>query len=244
MLPTHVFSLPMPTAHRPNSDGWESDDINQFDSVWRIDFSVHFFCNGMVSCTVLPICTVEGDEACVSALYRRPTSIEALLTVVITSSPVRSNPSTRMLLECLASLDTNGGLSRCRKLIMCDGFKVRHRSQRKLGIVTDDEAILYGEYVRAIACMCREHSALRRTRVVRLARRQGSAFAIREAVEGHVHTPFVIIVPHDCIIARRVRLDCVAAMMQASAGRVNYVKIASPSTSNYADAVCARSDDL
>ena len=47
-----------------------------------------------------------------------------------------------MLLECLTSLDRNGGLAGCRKLIMCDGFKVRQRSQRKQGIVTDEEAVL------------------------------------------------------------------------------------------------------
>jgi hypothetical protein len=287
-----------------HDDGWESDS-----SAWRVDLSVHFRCNGMVSCTLLPIrCSLgstilprgsdytpvqiaarsglastaasalaelaaatkhrKATDVCATApkspiaaappkaaiTITKPTppsaplpaapssamSIEQLLTVVITSSPVRSNPSTRMLLECLTSLDIHGDLSQCRKLIMCDGFKVREQSQRKLGIVTDEEAVLYREYIQSIACMCREKSSLQRTRVVQLAKWQGSAYAIREAIEGHVQTPFVIIVPHDCIIARPVRLDAVVAMMHANADRVNYVKIGQPKHKDYAEAVCAR----
>ena len=280
-------------------------------SAWRVDLSVHFLCNGMVSCTLLPIRCALGSsqgilprgsdytpvqiaarsglastaasalaaelaaatkhkatdvcaaapkspvaaappKAAVAVTGPAPPSapppaapspamsIEQLLTVVITSSPVRSNPSTRMLLECLTSLDIHGDLSQCRKLIMCDGFKVREQSQRKLGIVTDEEAVLYREYIQSIARMCREQSVLERTRVVQLAEWQGSAYAIREAIEGHVQTPFVIIVPHDCIIARPVRLDAVVAMMHANADRVNYVKIGQPKHKDYAEAVCAR----
>ena len=104
----------MASPHKPCWDGWDSDDLASFDSIWRIDFSVHFFTNGAVSCSVLPVCTAEGKE--VDATNEPVSAIEELVTVVVTSSPVRSNPSTRMLLECLASLDQNGGLGRCRKL--------------------------------------------------------------------------------------------------------------------------------
>ena len=227
----------MASPHKPCWDGWDAADKSCFDSVWRVDFSIHFFTNGSVSCAVLPVCTAEGDEV---GTTEPATGVESLLTVVITSSPVRSNPSTRMLLECLASLDRNGGLVRCRKLIMCDGFKVRQRSQRKQGVVTDEEADSYRAFVRNLADLCREHTAFRRTRVVRLARRQGSAYAIREAVEGHVRTPFVIIVPHDCVIARPARLDAVAAVMHAHPERVSYVKLVGPSTAMYAESTLSQ----
>jgi len=300
--------IAVPSAHKRHDDGWESDSMLSFGSAWIVDLSVHFRCNGMVSCTLCIRCALGSNivprgsdstpvqiaarsglastaastlaELAAATKHRKATdvcatspklpvaaappkaavavtgpappsaplpaappsamSIEQLLTVVITSSPVRSNPSTRMLLECLTSLDIHGDLSQCRKLIMCDGFKVREQSQRKLGIVTDEEAVLYREYIQSIACMCREKSTLQRTRVVQLAKWQGSAYAIREAIEGHVQTPFVIIVPHDCIIARPVRLDAVVAMMHANADRVNYVKIGQPKHKDYAEAVCAR----
>ena len=75
------------------------------------------------------------------------------------------------------------------------------------GVVTDEEAGLYREYIREVAHLCKSDPAFRRTRVVRLARRQGSAYAIREAVQGHVSTPLVLVTPHDCVVARPVRLD-------------------------------------
>ena len=241
----------MASEHKPCWDGWESGDKAWFDSVWRIDFSIHFFSNGQaVSCSLLPVCTADGDEVSataepISATAEPIAGVESLITVVVTSSPVCSNPSTRMLLECLASLDRNGGLARCRKLIMCDGFKVRRRSHRKQGVVTDEEAVLYREFVRKVACMCREDAAFRRTRLVRLARRQGSAYAIREAVQAHVHTPFVLVVPHDCLIARPVKLGAAASAMHVSLGgseaeRIKYVKLVGRSTQNYAEAVLSQ----
>ena len=230
----------MTTPHRPCWDAWEAEDKSSFDSIWRIDFSVHIFTNGSVSCSLLPVCTAEGNEIVEDIISPRDQGVDSLITVIVTSSPVRSNPSTRMLLECLTSLDRNGGLAGCRKLIMCDGFKVRQRSQRKQGIVTDEEAVLYREFVRRVACLCREHPAFRRTRVVRLARRQGSAYAIREAVAAHVRTPYVLIVPHDCILARTVLLKRVAEAMATDDGQMNYVKIVGPSTEKYAKAVLSQ----
>ena len=214
----------MASAHKPCWDGWESSDTASYDRVWRIDLAIHIFGNGTLCCSLLPVRTADGEEVS-STAEAEAAGVERLITVVVTSSPIRSNPSTRMLRECLASLDRNGGLSRCRRVIMCDGFKARKRSQRKQGVVTDEEAELYRAYVSNVARLCREHSAFRRTRVVRLARRQGSAYAIREAVAAHVTTPLVLIVPHDCLIARPVRLDAIAAAVHAQPDRLRYIKL-------------------
>ena len=228
------------TPHAPCWDGWGSRDGASYDSVWRVDFSVHFFTNGTLSCKLLPVRTADGDGVTSSRMDAQTTTsaddMANLLTVVVTSSPVRSNPSTRMLLECLASLDRHGGFARCRKVIMCDGFKVRKRSQPKVGVVTDEEAGRYTDFVRRLAHLCRTHHAFHRTRVVRLARRQGSAYAIREAVQAHVRTPFVIIVPHDCVIARPLALGPVLSKMHAQPERISYVKLVGRSTANYAGA--------
>ena len=43
------------------------------------------------------------------------------LTVVITTSPTRSNPSTKMLELVVNSLDLVPHLQSCRKVIVCDG---------------------------------------------------------------------------------------------------------------------------
>ena len=113
---------------------------------------------------------------------------------------------------------------------------MRSRSRPKQGVITDEEAGRYTAYVRRVAELCRKDAAFRRTRVVRLARRQGSAYAIREAVTGHVHTPLVIIVPHDCVVARPLRLDALATAMAAQPHRLKYVKLLGASTATYAQA--------
>ena len=236
-------AAPPSRSSAPCWGGWESGDLASFDPVWRIDLSLHVFANGVLSLALLPVCTAEGAEFAAAADESadgdggRP--VEELLTVVVTSSPVKSNPSPRMLLECLASLDRHGGLGRCRKLVMCDGFKLRKRSQPKVGVINDEEAARYTEYVAAVAGLCRGgDAAFARTRVVRLARRQGSAYAIKEAVHAHVTTPLVLIVPHDCVIAREIALAPLLRTMAARTDALRYVKLVGQSTLHYADA-CA-----
>lgn len=198
---------------------------------------MHAFAHGAVKATLLPICSREGPA------FQAPPEDELgqLVTVIITSSPVRSNPSTRMLQECLASLDVYGGLRGCRKLVLCDGFRRRARSRPKVGIVSDADADLYVEYVRRVGALCEAgRDGFERTRMVRLARRQGSAFAIREALEGHVRTPYVLIAPHDCVLARRVRLLQLAQAMRGSAGAVRYAKLLGQSTLRHAEGVLSQ----
>ena len=175
-------AAPPSRSPAPCWGGWESADLASFDPVWRIDLSLHVFANGVLSLALLPVCTAEGAEFAAAAAAsadgdgERP--VEELLTVVVTSSPVKSNPSPRMLEASLRSTATAAG--RCRKLVMCDGFKRRKRSQPKVGVINDEEAARYTEYVAAVAGLCRGgDAAFARTRVVRLARRQGSAYAIK-----------------------------------------------------------------
>ena len=222
--------------HRSCYDGWDAEDAAEYDDVWRLDLSIHFFSSGSLAVAILPVYCADG-RCTVQRPLPEPCSLEDLLTVIVTSSPVRSNPSTRMLQECLASLDLYGGLSVCQKRIMCDGFKVRDRSQLKLGVATDAEAREYQTFVARCARLCRADPSFRRTRVVRLARRQGSAFAIREGLAGHVMTPYVLIVPHDCILAQPVPLADVVAAMRASNNRIEYIKLVGQSTKSYAEAV-------
>ena len=184
----------MAQRHRPCYGGWDATDMEDYDPVWRVDFSIHFFGNGALSCSILPICCADGrSQAWLPPAAPEPiephaetsdmADLAAMLTVIITSSPIRSNPGTRMIQECIASLDLYGGLASADKLIMCDGFKLRSRSQLKLGVATDTEAQAYRAFVGECAALCRSDPAFRRSRVVRLARRQGSAFAIKEAIQ-------------------------------------------------------------
>ena len=46
------------------------------------------------------------------------------ISVVVTTSPVPSNPSTDLLERVLKSFDLIPGLQRAPKIIVCDGYKI------------------------------------------------------------------------------------------------------------------------
>ncbi|KAL1500134.1 hypothetical protein AB1Y20_012806 [Prymnesium parvum] len=223
-----------PPRHAPCWGGWDGADLPLFDAVWRVDFSLHLYASGAVACAILPVCTADGAAVAAAGAAG---GVGALLTVAVTTSAVRSHPSTHLLRACLASLDRHGGVAPCRKLLLCDGFKLRRAANLKQGVCTDGEAAAYAAFVGAAVRLVRSHAAFARTRLVRMARRGGSAFAIREAVSGHVATPLVLLVPHDCVLCRDVDLPALAAAMAAAPDGVKYVKLGGQGTASYAEAV-------
>jgi hypothetical protein len=50
-------------------------------------------------------------------------------TIVLTTSPVPHNPDTGMLETTMRSMALAHGLSRCRKVIVCDGHTVKTRDR-------------------------------------------------------------------------------------------------------------------
>ena len=85
----------MTTPHRPCWDAWEAEDKSSFDSIWRIDFSVHIFTNGSVSCSLLPVCTAGSNEIVEDIIFPRDQGVDSLITVIVTEAHLsRSNPST------------------------------------------------------------------------------------------------------------------------------------------------------
>jgi hypothetical protein len=63
--------------------------------------------------------------------------ISSRVTVVLTTSPCCINPSTRLIEEVIASISF-AGLEKCRKLIVCDGVKVREENKFRSGKVTGE----------------------------------------------------------------------------------------------------------
>ena len=79
------------------------------------------------------------------------TSLSKVLTVVITSSPAKSNPSLRMLEIVVESFTRVPGLKSCRIIIMCDGYKrgAKHRPSR--GIIDDEAADRYDSFLENLS---------------------------------------------------------------------------------------------
>ena len=60
------------------------------------------------------------------------------LTIVLTTSPIKTHPSTRLIEEVFESIAVLAGLGECRKIIVADGVKVREHDKFRSGICTPE----------------------------------------------------------------------------------------------------------
>ncbi len=160
-------------------------------------------------------------------------AMASLLTVVVTTSPARCNPSLEMLERVVASFAVVPGLAGCRVIVVADGCKrgAKHRPSR--GIVSEDAADRYDAFLAALeSASAGGGSPLRGVDVIRQPGREGFGFAVRRALED-VATPFVMVVHHDQRYRRGFDLPGVVRKMQEMEGRVNYVGVLSPGTIGY-----------
>eukprot|EP00937_MAST-01D_sp_MAST-1D-sp2_P000485 g485.t1 len=82
--------------------------------------------------------------------------VPELLSIVLTTSPIAAHPSTSLVETVLRSFAHVPGLFRCRLVIVCDGCKVGAKPKYKSGVVTDDAAARYREYIARLRCLARD----------------------------------------------------------------------------------------
>lgn len=153
-------------------------------------------------------------------------ALEDLLTIIVTTSPIKSNPSTE-LLERVFDTFFHGGHDfalKCRKVIICDGCREksdgvskRHANPKQAmrnGIVDSEQLESYKEFKAALRRLCASappDSPFSKAEVEELESRHGYGFALRHALRNCVQTPYVIVIQHDrtfmrpCPIAESVR---------------------------------------
>ena len=148
-----------------------------------------------------------------------------LLTIVVTTSPIRSHPSTDMLETLLRTFSLVPELAPCARVIVCDGFNVTDKPQnpkyRRRRFITPEEAGRYAAFGgRLRALLAAQEAAappgeLGRTRLLQLPKRAGFALALRAALR-HVSTPYVMVVQHDWAFLRPFPLrDVLRVLTQA-----------------------------
>lgn len=157
--------------------------------------------------------------------------IASLCTIITTTSPTPSNPSVELISETLQSLDQAPELLECRNIVVCDGHRTADAPKYRSGVVTDEGARAYEEYVASLEGLAQQalQPYWRHVRIVRLQGRHGFGYAVRAALQ-LVETPFVCVLQHDRSFTRqfsRVR-DLLAAMQ--SDQRLKMVGL--PTTSN------------
>lgn len=129
------------------------------------------------------------------------------LTVVITTSPVRSNPDTLLLRRVVHSFSLVAGLIDCPKVVVCDGFRLARQtggSRYKKGKICPEEVGAYRAFIAAVEALAAQgEGGFRNMRVEALEERIGFAGAVHRACGEWVHTPYVMVVQHDRLFLTR-----------------------------------------
>ena len=166
----------------------------------------------------------------------RPVLVDDV-TVLLTTSPAPSHPSTALLERVVESFSLVPDLMHARKIIVFDkerahiqaAGKCRYRSGR----VDEGAKSRYEEYKAAVKVLAdRAAGQWNRTELLELDEHQGFGFAVKQALD-HVHTSHVLVVQHDRTFMRPVALAAVLETMRSGERDLGYVLLPTTSTSNY-----------
>ena len=139
------------------------------------------------------------------------------VTIVLTTSPCRSHPSTMLIEETVSSIARHAGASPAtgtRLLVVCDGVKVRAKSKFRSGQVDEDGAARYEAYLDRLAWLARDETGpLRGAEILRLEERHGFGHALKRGVM-RVTTPYVLIAQHDRVFTRDAPMRAVLDIME------------------------------
>jgi hypothetical protein len=189
--------------------------------------------------------TVEATRARVGST---PPLDPGRLTIVLTTSPIKTHPSTRLIEEVFESAAVLAGLGGCRKIIVADGVKVREHDKFRSGICTPDAMANYGHYLSRLDALTKtEGSPLCGAELLALDERHGFAHALRRGLM-RVATPFVLVAQHDRSFVRPVEVSHVLDVMErvntntqcTSSGRVNYVGFPTTTTLSHETYVASK----
>jgi hypothetical protein len=206
----------------------------------------------MASITAPPL-TATTAATTAATTCTSTADLSNLLTIVITSSPAKCNPSTKMLDIVVESFSTVPGLSKCRTIVMCDGYKRGKKHRPSRGIIDENSAKAYEEFLLNLRSSSNtEEHILFGIEVVVQPERLGFGFAVKRAVEDLVSTPYVMVVHHDQRYRRSFDLSsCLNEMERrkiqvksdSSLQQLNYVGVLSPGTLSY-EVKCQSKKDM
>jgi len=144
--------------------------------------------------------------------------LEQVLTIIVTTSPIKSNPSTEVIEKTFDTFKMAGHdfAVKCRKVIVCDGCRridnetatvsrrhVNAKQAMRNGIVSETQEENYDKFKAALRVLCAnaaahdDDSPLADTHVEELNSRHGYGFALRHALRHCVTTPYVCVIQHD-----------------------------------------------
>ena len=142
---------------------------------------------------------------CVVGICNEP-NLRDKLTIITSTSALRSHPSTELLEITQSSLFKMPGIKSCRKIIVFDGL---HRRQRPL-------AEKYEQYKESVIELTKTNPYFADTKLVFCKKHKHLAWALQEAME-HVETPYVFVHQHDFQIKRQIDVAGIVRSMDENA---------------------------
>lgn len=162
-------------------------------------------------------------------------SLADRMTIIITTSAVRSNPRTDLLRTVVGSFSRARGLAGCRIIIVADGPKLKPSGlyRPKQGFVDDDGLVRYDQFKENVSRLCGhpEEPYFRRAELLALDRRMGFGFAVKAGLE-RATTELVMVVQHDRMFLRQVDLQHAVRCFD-NHPEVNYFMLPTKTTARY-----------
>jgi len=164
------------------------------------------------------------------------------LTVVLTTSPCVSHPSTYLMQNTMLSLTAHCGplARRVPIIIVCDGYALRdadaEKSVFRQAKVTREDAERYARYLNRLEVLCArardlelDDSPFRNASMLVLREHHGFPYALRRGLQ-LVKTPLVMVLQHDRSFTNDVDLARVCREMQRCCSWLYYVGFPTKST--------------
>ena len=168
------------------------------------------------------------------------------VTVILTTSYNGACPMTNLIEATVSSFGYVPGLTCCKLIVVCDGFRVSERMRTKAGRLLPECEAPYTAYIEALRQLAERErrqgssSAWAHAEILALEGHHGFAWAIKAALEsGLVRTRHVLIVQHDRSFMRSFDLARAVTCM-LSDERVRYLLLPTRSTHHHAQTIFGR----
>jgi len=136
--------------------------------------------------------------------------IPELLSIVLTTSAVQSNPSTFLTDTVMQSFSLAHGLTKCRKIIICDGMRITDREKSvnwKGGRATQEAYDRYQVYIARLQALAEKGDGeWANTTILPLPHRHGFSLGALEGIK-LVTTPYCMVVQHDRAFNQIVKIN-------------------------------------